>query len=587
MEPQQPTETSPGCTSSAAAAATGDCRPEIDSPCCPTTSPRRLDRTFSDEAAAAPLSEVVSLVLHDKEKDAWRPPTPMGVPTQTRRSFEDESWRPSSLGLSDISSPPPTKDALTGTLHNSRRRRSNLSTSTAGTANSMSLPAAAAAIPGSFAVRGTSVHSSDNDSISTDEESCYHSPLENQKHSLDNNDSVAIVAPIETVVTTAKLVTSASLDESERERIFRHAVQTVTSNAVVAHVVATQKSPDPSQATFTMASTTTAATSSKSSRRRRLFLLYLACNLCVFGILIGVIPYAMNRRSPSRAMAAPLATTPPPPASPPASPRTMPQPVTPPMTPATTTNDPQACMFQGIGCRAFATTDELYQAVDRVAELIFAFEANPKSVNLTQPPPVSLLYGYPIGTWNVSLITNFSRVFDPWRHLPFQPNRAAAPRLEQDSTEATQGLATFFNEDVGGWDVSNAVTMVGMFAGAAAFTGRGLEQWDTSRVVNLSFAFLDTALFNGSISHWNTARVVGMEGMLQNAPVFDRDLSEWNVSQVTNMRAAFLEAGRFDGDLSSWDTSRVQDMRSMVREWIVQVCDILFVKLNLPLCTTT
>jgi Mycoplasma protein of unknown function, DUF285 len=80
---------------------------------------------------------------------------------------------------------------------------------------------------------------------------------------------------------------------------------------------------------------------------------------------------------------------------------------------------------------------------------------------------------------------------------------------------------------------------------------------------------------------------VGMEGMLQNAPVFDRDLSEWNVSQVTNMRAAFLEAGRFDGDLSSWDTSRVQDMRSMVREWIVQVCDILFVKLNLPLCTTT
>jgi surface protein len=48
--------------------------------------------------------------------------------------------------------------------------------------------------------------------------------------------------------------------------------------------------------------------------------------------------------------------------------------------------------------KAFETTEELYQAVDAYLASI----GNPRS-------PVALIYGYPIGSWNVGKITNFSR----------------------------------------------------------------------------------------------------------------------------------------------------------------------------------
>jgi hypothetical protein len=98
--------------------------------------------------------------------------------------------------------------------------------------------------------------------------------------------------------------------------------------------------------------------------------------------------------------------------------------------------------------RSFTTTDELYQAVDVYI------------LNLTGDPNTSIvsgLYGHPIGSWNVSQIKNFSRVFDPDRTSIFDLARPPS-------------FISNFNEDLSGWNVSSAETMFGMFAFAQRCT---------------------------------------------------------------------------------------------------------------------
>jgi hypothetical protein len=94
--------------------------------------------------------------------------------------------------------------------------------------------------------------------------------------------------------------------------------------------------------------------------------------------------------------------------------------------------------------KAFETKEELSEAVD-----LYISSLNVKS------SIVARTYGYPIGTWDVSKITNFAQLFDPDRDLAFD-----FFRYSSNST---------FNEDLSGWDVSAATNTWGMFKGAAAF----------------------------------------------------------------------------------------------------------------------
>jgi Mycoplasma protein of unknown function, DUF285 len=507
-----------------------------------------LDRTFSDDAAEAPMNGAVSLVVLENEEEPYCRPVHLEQPDDTGTL---PSVQRSSCG---VSLPPTNKDPLTGITLNSRRLST---TSTEGTSNGCSSPVSSQlaiiltttsmhrqeSLPGSYAVRrGTSVHSSENNSeISSDEESsCCRNANDPEQATMEDS----LTPPIEAVITTAKLVTSSTtLDESERQRIYHQAVQSVTSNAVVAQIVQTDKPPNEEAEHASPSSWAMNSTFKRSSWRRSL-LLGLSCSLLAIGILLGVstIPYAMKPSSP--VLSPPSTTT----------------------TTATTsmihdsTADPMLCPDQGIGCRAFVTTEELYQAIDAVDEVISYYADHPNNQTmLLHPAPVAIMYGYPMGRWNVSLLTNFSRAFDPWRHLPFNPDRA-----KEGNVTTTRRIATFFNEDLSDWDVSNADTLFGMFAGAASFQGRGLEQWDTSRVTNLSFVFMDVAAFNSDISRWNTSGAVTMEGMFQGACPFNRDISEWNVTQVTNMARMFYEAFEFSGDyLHRWTVSNVQNMRSM------------------------
>jgi surface protein len=209
----------------------------------------------------------------------------------------------------------------------------------------------------------------------------------------------------------------------------------------------------------------------------------------------------------------------------------------------------------------FRTTDELYEAVD--AYLIGLNETTGAGVATSA---VAQRYG-PIRTWNVSLITNFSRVFDPIRDDVLSWDTVASEyylRQFTGDTTPTEYDPRRFNEDLSGWDVSNAETMMGMFSRSDYFVGRGLEDWNVGKVKDFSFMFMGASVFNGSISEWDTSSAETMESMLLGTFAYNDDLALWDVSNVVAMNHMFYFAEVFIGDgLSSWNVSKVATTESM------------------------
>jgi surface protein len=177
---------------------------------------------------------------------------------------------------------------------------------------------------------------------------------------------------------------------------------------------------------------------------------------------------------------------------------------------------------------------QTYKAFDTGAELSTAVrdwlscKGETKSI-------VSERYGYVIGEWDTSNVTDMSGLF--------------CGRYK-------------FNEDISGWDTSKVTNMEDMFAGAWAFDG-DLSGWDTSRVTNLRGTFAWSTAFDGDISRWDVSGVTDMSRMFEHAHAFDGDLGGWDTSRVTDMHDMFERATAFNGDVSGWDTSGVTNMCRM------------------------
>lgn len=176
-------------------------------------------------------------------------------------------------------------------------------------------------------------------------------------------------------------------------------------------------------------------------------------------------------------------------------------------------------------------TVELYIAVDE-----YLIDNSPTSV-------ASQKYGYPIGAWDVSRITNFSSTFD------FKRNPMAAD----------------FDEDLDGWNVSSALLFDRMFAGAASFNGN-ITSWSTSRVRSMAHTFDGATAFDGDLSRWATAQCEDMSSMFRGARSFTGlGLTNWEVGSLKNMASMFEEAISFQGNLSRWNVAQVSDMSRAFR----------------------
>jgi surface protein len=97
-------------------------------------------------------------------------------------------------------------------------------------------------------------------------------------------------------------------------------------------------------------------------------------------------------------------------------------------------------------------------------------------------------------------------------------------------------LATSFNQPIGDWDVSNVVSMDGMFKNASSF--------------------------NQPIGNWNISQVTDIRGMFSYATSFNQPIGDWDVSSVSNMSNMFNESGlstdNYDGILNNWSQQNVQ-----------------------------
>ena len=225
----------------------------------------------------------------------------------------------------------------------------------------------------------------------------------------------------------------------------------------------------------------------------------------------------------------------------------------------------------------------------------------------------------PIGTWDVSRVTDMSRMF---------------------------ARAKFFSSDLSKWDVSRVKNMRGMFLGATSFNG-DVSKWDVSSVNDMNGMFLGATHFkrqlcgtawvhskadknsmfegsSGSISstectatptpedmeailvseaieatpvpgsvvvtsidgvfapteRWRLS--VAVDDYLAVSPNGEDNstfttygpISSWDTSRVTDMNNLFKGFKFFNGDISKWDVSRVTDMSHMFSTGASFNCDI-------------
>jgi len=113
------------------------------------------------------------------------------------------------------------------------------------------------------------------------------------------------------------------------------------------------------------------------------------------------------------------------------------------------------CHRCGHDATIFYTTEQLYGVVDRYMDFILS--GSNETLDVLEQ------YG-PIDTWDVSRISDFSRLFDIDRKNGIE---------ELYSAEADEEGCVLTNENLGKWDMSSATTIEGMFLKCREFTGKG------------------------------------------------------------------------------------------------------------------
>jgi len=133
-------------------------------------------------------------------------------------------------------------------------------------------------------------------------------------------------------------------------------------------------------------------------------------------------------------------------------------------------------------------------------------------------------------------------------------------------------LATTFNQDISGWNVSNVTNMGAMFAYAAKFN-QDISGWDVSSVENMGSMFFTAVEFNQNIGGWDVSNVRTMNSMFFTARNFNQDLRLWKVNNVTDMRTMFAEATSFDQNVGAWQPYAVTSMEGMFRDVTLSVAN--------------
>ena len=169
-------------------------------------------------------------------------------------------------------------------------------------------------------------------------------------------------------------------------------------------------------------------------------------------------------------------------------------------------------------------------------------------------------YGWFIGTWNVSAVRDFSRVF--YRMHKFNDYIGDWDVGNGTCFDRMFKRAKVFNQDISRWNMSSATDLKLMFYGCLEFN-QDLSRWDVSNVKHIVSMFFEAKSFNGDISTWDTSSMTAAPFAFQKASAFNQDISKWNVSSCTHFHNMFQDAVSFNQDLSKWSVVLAEDLDSM------------------------
>jgi protein-tyrosine-phosphatase len=87
-----------------------------------------------------------------------------------------------------------------------------------------------------------------------------------------------------------------------------------------------------------------------------------------------------------------------------------------------------------------------------------------------------------------------------------------------------------------------------------------INTWDVSKMTSLDWVFGDNTWFNENIGDWDVSNVRSFSHTFISAKSFSRcEISKWNVRAEGSMENAFYNCEKFNCDLNDWDVSKVND----------------------------
>jgi surface protein len=229
--------------------------------------------------------------------------------------------------------------------------------------------------------------------------------------------------------------------------------------------------------------------------------------------------------------------------------------------------------------------------------------------NMTNMFKQATSFNQNIGNWNVINVTNMTSMFNEaytfnnggsdsiknWYapkctsfELMFRASNASTlshrfnqplPILVDTSGVTTCSLSAMFqndssfNQNVGGWNVSNVTNMGTMFFNASMFNNdasNSIQSWKAPKCTIFINMFAGASRFNQPLPYLvDTSGVtdVSMNSMFQNDASFNQNVGAWNVSNVTTMANMFQGASMFNNDASnsiqSWRAPKCTNFSSM------------------------
>lgn len=182
----------------------------------------------------------------------------------------------------------------------------------------------------------------------------------------------------------------------------------------------------------------------------------------------------------------------------------------------------------------------------------------------------STYFNRDVGNWDLS---NVNGDIDSLFYGATSFNNGGSPSISgwtMSGITSIRGLFSFtpFNQNINSWDVSNVTNMNITFWFASSFN-QPLSGWNTNNVTTMTQTFSNASSFNQPIGNWGVSGVTDMSFMFNNATLFNQNIGDWNVSGVTLMNSMFAGATVFNQNLGNWDVSKVTNFNSMFSNAIV------------------